>query len=43
MYEPMAIAIMFRLVFSTALTLGVIPLLYSLLFRVKYNEFRYGG
>jgi len=35
MWEPMAIAIMAGLLFSTLLTLGVVPVLYSLLFRVK--------
>jgi multidrug efflux pump subunit AcrB len=41
MYEPMAIAIMFGLMFSTALTLGVVPILYSLLFGVRFGDFRY--
>ena len=36
MWEPMAIAIMAGLLFSTILTLGIIPVLYSLLYRVKY-------
>jgi multidrug efflux pump subunit AcrB len=35
MWEPMAIAIMAGLLFSTVLTLGVIPVLYALLYRVK--------
>ncbi len=39
MWEPMAIAIMFGLVFSTALTLGIVPILYSLLFGVKFGDF----
>jgi multidrug efflux pump subunit AcrB len=34
MFEPMAIAIIFGMIFSTLLTLGVVPVLYSLLFRV---------
>ncbi|MBW2268709.1 MAG: efflux RND transporter permease subunit, partial [Deltaproteobacteria bacterium] len=34
MWEPMAIAIIFGLAFSTLLTLGLVPVLYSLLFRV---------
>ncbi|MGD2083282.1 MAG: efflux RND transporter permease subunit [Chromatiales bacterium] len=34
MWEPMAIAIMGGLLFSTLLTLGVVPVLYALLFRV---------
>ena len=39
MWEPMAIAIIFGLLFSTALTLGFVPVFYSLLFRVKFKEF----
>jgi len=35
MWEPMAVAIIFGLLFSTVLTLGVVPVLYSLMFRVK--------
>ena len=35
MWEPMAIAIMAGLAFSTLLTLGVVPVLYAVLFRVK--------
>ncbi len=38
MYEPMAVSIMFGLVFATALTLGVVPVLYSLFFRVSYEN-----
>jgi multidrug efflux pump subunit AcrB len=34
MWEPMAVAITFGLVFSTMLTLVVVPALYSLLYRV---------
>ncbi|MEM9067045.1 MAG: efflux RND transporter permease subunit [Myxococcota bacterium] len=34
MWEPMAVAIMYGLVFSTVLTLLVVPLTYSMLFRV---------
>ncbi len=41
MWEPMAIAIMFGLVFSTALTLGFVPLMYSVLFRVSHKGFSY--
>ena len=36
MWEPMAIAIIFGLLFATVLTLGVVPILYSLLFRVRF-------
>ena len=41
MWEPMAIAIIFGLAFATLLTLGVVPVLYSVLFRVKYRGFAY--
>ena len=41
MWEPMAIAIMFGLMFATILTLGVVPVLYTLLFRVNFKEFQY--
>ncbi len=41
MWEPMAIAIIFGLVFATVLTLGVVPTLYALMFRVSFKEFRY--
>ena len=37
MWEPMAIAIIFGLVFATVLTLGVVPVLYTLFFGVKYD------
>lgn len=36
MWEPMAVAIIAGLIFSTILTLGLVPVLYSLLYRVKY-------
>ena len=38
MFEPMAIAIIFGLLFATALTLGVVPVLYALFFRVSFKE-----
>ena len=41
MWETMALAIMFGLLFSTMLTLGVVPVLYALLFRVNFKEFEY--
>ncbi len=41
MWEPMAIAIIFGLLFATALTLGVVPILYSLFFRVDFKRFSY--
>ena len=36
-WEPMVVTIIAGLGFSTILTLGVIPMLYSIFFRVKYN------
>ncbi len=42
MYQPMAVAIMWGLVFATALTLGVVPVLYALFFRVSFRGFTYG-
>ncbi len=41
MWEPMAIAIIFGLLFATLLTLGVVPVLYSLFFRVSFKGFLY--
>ena len=41
LWEPMAIAIIFGLAFATLLTLGVVPVLYALLFKVGFREFRY--
>ena len=36
MWEPMAIAIIFGLSFATVLTLGVLPIFYSILYNVRY-------
>ena len=41
MYRPMAIAIIFGLAFATVLTLGVVPILYSIFFRVSWKDFSY--
>ena len=41
MWKPMAISIIFGLMFATTLTLGVVPLLYSLFFRVKFKGFSF--
>ena len=41
MWEPMAVAIMFGLLFATVLTLVFVPVLYSLFFKVKYKGFEY--
>jgi multidrug efflux pump subunit AcrB len=39
MWEPMAIAIIFGLVFATVLTLGVVPVLFALFFRVSFRDY----
>ncbi len=39
MWEPMAVAIMSGLVFATLLTLGFVPVMYSILFRVRFKDF----
>lgn len=41
LFEAMAVAIIFGLLFATVLTLGLVPVLYSLLFRVRFKEFTY--
>ena len=41
MWQPLAIAIMFGLAFSTLLTLGFVPLMYSLFYRVRFKDFVY--
>jgi multidrug efflux pump subunit AcrB len=41
MWRPMAISIIFGLLFATGLTLGVVPVLYSILFRVKYKRYTF--
>jgi multidrug efflux pump len=41
MFAPMAVAILFGLLFATVLTLGVVPLLYALMFRVRFRGFEY--
>jgi multidrug efflux pump subunit AcrB len=38
MYVPMAIAIIFGLAFATVLTLGLVPVLYSIFFRVSFRD-----
>jgi multidrug efflux pump len=42
MWESLAIAIMSGLIFSTMLTLGVVPILYSMFFRLKFNKTQVG-
>ena len=41
LFEAMAVAIIFGLMFATVLTLGFVPVLYSLFFRVKFKDFQY--
>ena len=41
LFESMAVAILFGLLFATVLTLGFVPVLYSLFFSVKFKEFTY--
>ncbi|NKB71869.1 MAG: MMPL family transporter [Candidatus Latescibacteria bacterium] len=41
MFAPMAVAIIFGLLFATLLTLGLVPVLYALFFRVRFKEFVY--
>ena len=41
MFEAMAVAILFGLMFATVLTLGLVPVLYALFFRLKYKGFEY--
>jgi len=43
MWEPMAVGIMAGLIFSTLLTLGFIPVLYSLLYKVSFKRYKYVG
>jgi multidrug efflux pump len=41
MWEPMAVAIMFGLAFATLLTLGFVPVLYSLFYKVKFKNYQH--
>jgi len=41
MFEAMAVAIIFGLLFATVLTLGLVPALYSILFRIRFKDFKY--
>jgi len=41
MWEPMAVSIIFGLLFATVLTLGLVPVLYALFFRVRFKEYSY--
>ncbi len=39
LFEAMAVAIIFGLLFATVLTLGFVPVLYALFYRVKFKDF----
>lgn len=41
LWEPMAIAIIFGLVFATVLTLCILPVLYAVFQRISYKDFKY--
>ncbi len=41
MFKPMAISIIFGLAFATLLTLILVPVLYSFLFRLNYKNYKY--
>ncbi len=41
MWEPMAISIIFGLLFATVLTLGIVPVLYGLFYKISFKDFRY--
>ena len=38
-FQPMSVAIIFGLIFATLLVLGVVPLLYSVFFRVSFRDY----
>jgi multidrug efflux pump subunit AcrB len=40
MWAPLTVAIMSGLIFATALSLVVVPVLYALLFRVGFKDYR---
>lgn len=42
LWAPMAITIIFGLLIGTVLTLGVVPVLYSLFYKINYTEVKYG-
>ena len=41
MFIPMAVSIIFGLLFATLITLGVVPVLYSIFFRVSFKGYTY--
>jgi len=40
MWKPMAVSLIFGLIFATILTLGVIPVLYAIFFKVEYKNYK---
>lgn len=41
MWKPMAVSLIFGLIFATLLTLGIIPVLYAIFFKVDYKKYEY--
>ncbi|UCH83066.1 MAG: efflux RND transporter permease subunit, partial [Candidatus Latescibacterota bacterium] len=41
LFEAMAVAIIFGLIFATVLTLGFVPVMYSIFYRVRFKDFEY--
>jgi len=41
LFAPLAVALIFGLIFGTTLTLGVVPLFYAVLFGVSYKDYKY--
>jgi len=39
LFKPLAISLMFGLIFGTILTLGVVPLLYSIFYKVNFKDY----
>lgn len=39
LFEAMAVAILFGLIFATALTLGFVPVMYAVMFRVSFKDY----
>jgi len=41
MWKPMSVSLIFGLIFATILTLGIIPVLYAIFFKVEYKDYEY--
>ncbi|AQT69429.1 Cation efflux system protein CusA [Anaerohalosphaera lusitana] len=41
MFEPMAVTLIFGLIFATVLTLGVVPVIYAVLYRINFKGYTY--